>query len=475
MKSSKNVNTLDSEYSMKIPQLNNRDNFRLDRIIDDYQNKITKMARKIIPERKDNKNNEDFFREKMQRTAQKRKHISKGSIKITESIADNAVEKNDEKEHSQMKKMNKGSSKFMQGMPHIKTKDGFFDDNRKSKINLQLISKEEEKSKSKDKQTKLIMPNINKNDKNTFFLTGASQNKKGSEKKNFFGRRELIVNSEEDSDLYSEDEKYFNTQINRTKFESEFQRRSKEKEAKLLRSNEKKNFNFYQNNNETFLNQDNYEFFHSVSNVKSIDYLQRLRNKDDFFKNAKLRKTLKNLEEIKPKKREKMFDKGNYTSTMKNFIKAVNTEVECYSNTLTDIEKGIKNFDHIQSVHVNISPDKIKDKKMMHTDKFVRKYFIYGKSGGTFISEDKHNDKIIEQSDNLAKIRPENSFKFKKLIMDKFSEELTVTEKMLKSTELQAKEFQKKTKVVKSIVGETEKLKQRIVNDLDRFIYKIND
>lgn len=573
MKSSKNVNTLDSEYSMKIPVLNNRDNFRLDKIIEDYQGKIGTIAKKIIPERKDKKNVDDFFKEKPQ---PKKKKVAKGILRINDGVLDNVLEKHDDKEYTQMiKRMNKGDTKFMKGIPQIKQKDGTllnehnmfhktimsektntnisnnnntnntnknpredskekntqedsklpddFKDNRErenretnkdlniTQNNLTSITKE------KEKKSDLIMPDINtfqnqgnlgnnkdkessNKDKNinTFFLTGTTSNtniknktflsnEKDKKRKNLKKNIEIKLNNnfnyninnintedkEEDSDIFSEDDKYFNTQINKSNFEKNFLKRSKEKEAKLKTEKKK---NFMPSNGENFLTQENFEYIKGANSVKNIDYLERLRNNNDFFKNKKLRKTLK-IEEIKPRlKREKIFDKNNYTSTMKDFIKAVNTEVECYTNTFTDIEKGIKNYDHIQSIHADISPDKIQDKKMMYTDKFVRKYFIYGNSGGQFISEDKQNDDIIERSDNLAKIRPEISFKFKKMIMDRFSEKpLIEFDSMFKSSEYQKMQFVKNTKMVKSIVGDTEKLKSRVENDLVRFLHKISN
>jgi hypothetical protein len=522
MKSSKNINTIESDYSMKIPFISNKDNFRLDRIIDDYQARIIKIARNIIPERKDkkdkNKKNDDLIIEKIVPKKKILSLIEKKALRINEGVLDNLLEKRDNKEYKKMlERMTKGDTKFMKGIPQLKSKDGtllnenFISKDLQKSI-FQIVSAEKSKlfSEEDTKGSKLIMPDINQNnntifsnnrsDKNTFFLTGASKENNNMDNNTSIISKYKILNTnekerkrterplkkmkksfnelriktknedDEDSDFFSEDEKYLNTQINRTKFENEFKKRSKEIEARSLRSTEKNN-NFYKSKKDNFFSQMNYEMLNSLNSVKNIDYLDNLRNKNDFFKNKKQRQTLQNFDEQKPKKQEKVFDKNYYTSTMKNFIRAVNTEVESYRNTFSDIEKGVKNYDHIQSVHADISPGKMNDKKMMFTDKFVRKFFIYGSSGGKFISEDKQNDDIIERSDNLAKIRPEISFKFRKIIMDKFTD---VENNVFKSTELQKLQFQKNNKLVKSIVEDTEKLKSRVENDLVRFISKIN-
>jgi hypothetical protein len=526
MKSSKNINTFESSYTMKIPFITNRDNFRLDRIIDDYQSRIIKIARNIIPERKDkkdkNKKNDDLIQEKVVPKKKILSIVEKKVLRINDGVLDNLLEKSDDKDYKKMiERLTIGDTKFMKNIPQLRSKEGISlneklisKDLQKSILNIKSVEKNKNITEERSKGSKLIMPDINQNnnsllnnyksDKNTFFLTGSSsvnninidvntsntgkgkifnstekekeKLKKSSKKlmKKYYNDLKIKIKNEdedeEDSDFISEDEKYLNTQINRTKFENEFYKRSKEIEAKLLRSTDKKK-NFYTNKNDNFFSQANYEMINTLNSVKNIDYLDMLRNKNDFFKNKKQRQTLQCLDEKKPVRQEKVFDKKNYTSTMKNFISAVNTEVEKYRNTFSDIERGVKNYDHIQSVRANISPGKIKDKKMMYTDKFVRKYFIYGNSGGQFISEDKENDDIIERSDNLAKIRPEISFKFRKIIMDKFTD---VEHNVFKSTEIQKLQFQKNNKIVKSMVEDTEKLKSRVENDLVRFLSKIN-
>ena len=149
--------------------------------------------------------------------------------------------------------------------------------------------------------------------------------------------------------------------------------------------------------------------------------------------------------------------------------------MDYYQNTFMDIERGIKNYDHIQSVHWDIQQDKLSDKKMIYTDKeFVRKYFIYGTQGKSqFISENKENDNIIERSDNLAKITPEISYKFKDMIMNRFAEKPLVDfGQFLDRNDYKEKRFQQNSLKVAKLIDETDKRRSRIEKDLKMFYMK---
>jgi len=266
-------------------------------------------------------------------------------------------------------------------------------------------------------------------------------------------------NNNDDSDLLSDENKYLS-----------ITKKNKINKLKSLES-----FNSIKGPYNTQENY-NYNYINNL-NSENKENLDKLKNKTDFFKMSLKTRSLKNLQNPKVAKKEKKFLKTNYLSAMNDFLSAVNTEVDYYTQTFTGIEKGIKNFDHIQSVHVNIPPDKLMDKKMMYNDeKFVRKYFIYGTQGGQFISEDKQNDDIIERSDNLAKITPEISYKFKKMILDRFSEKPLVDfTKFLEPNSYKMQKFKENSKKVAMLIDDTDKRRARVENDLSKFFLKTKE
>ena len=208
-------------------------------------------------------------------------------------------------------------------------------------------------------------------------------------------------------------------------------------------------------------------------NYNTTDTLEKLRNKSDFFNSTEKNINTKN----KLKFSEKKFNKLNYISTMREFINVLSTESDYYNQTFSTIEKGIKNYDYIKSVHVNIPEEKLKDKKIMYTKNkdFVRKFFVYGDKAGGFISEDKKIDNIIQISDNLTKLTPEITFKFRDMIMKRFNSEkieLDYTD-FLKRDDYKDRRCAENARKVNSIIDETENMRNKVEIGLNRIMGKL--
>lgn len=630
--------TYETTYTMKIPIIENSDNFRMDKIIDDYKNKINIIAKNIIPERKETKpeplsKNPDILA-KLKYKKENKNKLFKINDAIIDKIYNNPIDNHGHK--TLINRLAKGDSKFMSGIPQLKTKEGFslnspVNKNKlarhKNEAVLELrkiddsfenkIKYETEKDKDKDKYRNNLKNSINSEIKEHIFSSGddASKNtnskrhsKKdslfltGVEKKvdfNLFDNNINTYNSltrlkdkksqdpfesnkslfkilvNEKKDLKNDTKHSINSVINNSNINNNqnaynsannnhkidyFSSSSENKQGNVMsifsklknnsKNNKDKEFNSISNHNSQYhhsnflinpineyedsdlisdeeqyksviwkiptnsklrsissnmkdyaaknfiMSNQNYKYnynnFLSINNMinDAKNYLanpnndlrnyhqnlDKLKEKNEFFKTTLRTRSLKNLQDPKNSNKEKKFHKENYFNTMRNFVEAVNTEVNFYTQTFSDIEKGIKNFDFIKSVHIDIPHDKILDKKMVFTEKFARKYFIYGNHGGQFISEDKENDDIIERSDNLAKITPEISFKFKKLIMDRFSEKQIVNfSNFIEPNSYKANNIIQNSKKVAQLIDNTDKLRARVDNDLTNFIIKSNE
>jgi len=589
---SKKQNGFEPAYSMQIPRIDNADNFRMDKIIEEYKSKITTIAKFLIPERKGPQKLDPLSKnpDVLARINFKKDNV-KNLLKINDAVMSKMTTSKslDPKAHQAMiTRMAKGDTKLMSGIPQLKSKDGQslnspMDPKKLEKYKQEAIKELKNLEESFDNKisekdhnfnTKLNFLNGNqphestgilkksnfaKNRDNAFFLTGVAghekkvdfnispdnkdisetnsnnqkrfetksnagssskslanalsskkistlsihniiqeiENKPNAEKisgsnlnnlamlgiinekgsfnsnfnntnntkksnnisKNFWRTNNNIINDEEqstDSDLFSEDNRYLSV-------------RNGKKRLKSLQSLN----SFKQVNN----SQENFNFISNLNTMKNFDNLDRLKNKNDFFKMDLKTRSLKNLQNPATAKKEKKFVKTKYYNAINDFLSTVNTEVDQYQQTFTDIERGLKNYDFIQSVHYNIPPDKLKDKKMMYNDeKFVRKYFIYGTQGGQFISEDKENDDIIERSDNLAKITPEISYKFQKMIMNRFAEKPLVDfSSSLDHNPYKASKFKENAKKVAQLIDETDKRRLRVDNDLGHIFARLKE
>jgi len=561
-------------YTMQIPKLDNSDNFRIDKIIEEYKKKINTIAKIIMPEIKapPPKNDLPSKNPDILAKLKYKKENNKNLLKINDAIIGTIVSGNPEDPkayQNRIKRLAKGDTKFMSGVPQLKSKDGTLlnspinkhklekyktevvmdlikiDDSFENKITEKDILNKNNKEKEKESliRTNLIKHNLNNKDAG-FFLTGvaAEQEKKvefflennnkevnttenilnvanhannnrdllknGSTKSianmiknkvrnlnndnsnlkpiNTYKYSDMLLldndNFDKDSDLFSDENRYISitkksgtSKQGKSHFKPKHSLGSwKTQENYNLGSNSpSKNFNF--NSSITSKNpkesQINYALY-----KQNIENLNKLKCKEnDFFKMALRTKSLKNLQNKKAAKKEKRFVKTNYQTAMTEFLSTVNTEMDYYQNTFMDIERGIKNYDHIQSVHWDIQQDKLSDKKMIYTDKeFVRKYFIYGTQGKSqFISENKENDNIIERSDNLAKITPEISYKFKNMIMNRFAEKPLVDfGQFLDRNDYKEKRFQQNSLKVAKLIDETDKRRSRIEKDLKMFYMK---
>jgi len=549
---------------MQIPKISNADNFRIDQIIDEYRMKINSIAKMIIPERKEPPSKLDSSLKNLDIIAKnKLKKENRKIMKINDAIVDKLIidgKNKDQKNHQNLiTKLVKGDSKFMYGVPQIKSIDGYLlnspfdkkkletsknksivemknnDDNYEKKIldikkinnqNSNCINKKNNLNTNKDD---LFLTGVasGSNNNNMDFLFGDTHKECTNKIENILHKNTNInfpnviiqsihdLNDKEDSTkigLMNIDHQNLNNITNSIRKENIFKLFHNNSKGKNLKDNknmisdfEKIKNDMEKNNDDSDIISDDNRYmsitkqkknriksFQNLDSIKGIyinhgkynnldniilnnqDNLDKLKNKSDFFKMSLKTRSLKNLQNPKLAKKEKKFIKTNYKSKMNDFLSAVNTEVNCFTQTFTDIERGIKNFDFIQSVHVNIPPDKILDKKMMYNDeKFIRKYFIYGCQGGQFISEDKTNDDIIERSDNLAKITPEISYKFKKLIMDKFSVKPIVDfGSYLEPNSYKMSKLNENSKKVASLIDDTDKRRARVENDLSNFFLK---
>lgn len=579
-------------YSMQIPKLDNSDNFRIDKIIDEYKNKINSIAKMIIPERKAPPVKSDLSSKNPDILAKIKfnKENRQNLLKINEAVIGKIMnlKPTDPKSHQNMiKRLARGDTKFMTGVPQLKSKDGIslnsplnrnklekykneailelkkIDDSFENKITekdfaINLIN---DNCKEKDNMVKTKKSNLHRNnnfnnnnkDGGGFFLTGVGaqhekkvdfflgennkdldtienilnnadnnnnnephhyNNKRLDTKSNTWSSNKSILhlkkestrsifnilkekanhnknnlkaphpnkvlelgfdmeNLDKDSDLFSDENRYLSiTKKGKNRVKSLQSLGGAWNSQENYKSNNSNNFNNSNNLNKLKESQAN---FTTGFNYNLENNLEKLKSKEtDFFKMSLRTKSLKNLQNQTTAKKEKRFLKSNYLNTMNEFLSSVNTEMDFCKNTFCDIERGIKNYNHIQSVHWDIQPDKLLDKKMIFQDEqFVRKYFIYGTQGGQFISEDKHNDDIIERSDNLAKITPEISYKFKKMIMDRFAEKPLVDfGQFLDRNEYKERMFKENTMKVAKLIDDTDKRRARIEKDLSRIFLK---
>lgn len=553
-------------YSMQIPKIDNADNFRIDKIIEEYKSKINSIAKIIIPERKQAQNKNEFNIKNPEILAKLKfkKENKQNLLKINDAIVGKILtsQPTDPKEHKNMiKRLAKGDTKLMLGIPQLRSKDGLLLNSPLNKLKLEKYKNESivelkkiddsyenkitdkdfvnnlnninNKNNNKDYNVKESMAktkksNLSKNKDAGFFLTGvAGQHEKkvdfflGENKKdldsiennlnaNYNRKNEIKSNTdfstksirqikkESNKSIYNSLKEKANLQSNKhnnktnieklaldnENFDKDSDLFSDENRYISITKKGKNRVKSLQSVNRAWNTQENYNgSLPQLNNYNNyyktnLDSLSKMKSKEaDFFKMSLRTKSLKNLKNQKTAKKEKRFLKTNYLSAMNDFLSTVNTEMDFYMNTFTDIERGMKNYDHIQSVHWDIQPDKLLDKKMIYQDEqFVRKYFIYGTQGGQFISEDKANDDIIERSDNLAKITPEISYKFKNMILDRFAEKPLVDfGQFLERNEYNQKRFKENTIKVAKLIDDTDKRKARIEKDLNRFFLKAKE
>jgi len=603
-------NSFEPTYSMQIPVLHNSDNFRIDKKIEEYQNKINSIAKMIIPEQTKPAAKSEIISKNTDTLAKiKFKKVNtKKLLRINDAIVDKMLENKigDQKVHQNLiTRLAKGDTKFMDGIPQLKSKDGLLlnspitkvklehfkneailelkkiDDSYENKIteinNITLKNKNNTKNNSSNKKNKnhkindasLFLTGVTAEERKADFFPTGHDNKDSnnmntnlnknenkfikkrqesinhfsskSQEKNHFNKESIDnnfnLNNENDqiknirniikekrshnqvgiltklkerTDLIYYDKNTSNTYFKTLNFNKTHLNLNQTNYTTLNYKNRTGDFNIANNQNISKLTdsdllsdenrcisfnekepiksigsvnsknfqrkQESFNFLNNLNSIKNFNNLEKLKKKADFFKLDMKTKSLKNLQNPKDARMEKKFLKTNYLKTMNEFLSTVNTEVDQYNNTFSNIERGIKNYDFIQSIHANIPPDKLMDKKMMFHDNFVRKYFIYGTQGGQFISEDKTNDDIIERSDNLAKITPEISYKFKKLILDKFSEKPLIDFKTNKEqNSYKAEKSRNISKKVAQLIDETDKRKARVDNDLSLFFLKTKE
>jgi hypothetical protein len=569
----------ESTYSMQIPKINNADNFRIDKIIEDYRKKINSIAKIIISDRKPapNKNELPSKNPDILAKLKFKKENKQNLLKINDAIIDKILSTKpsaNKEHHNMINRLAKGDTKLMLGIPQLKSKDGHLlnsplrkqklekykneaiidlmkiDDSYDDKItdkdlinNINNFNSTNKEHNEKHTTVTTRKSNFNRNNEEGFFLTGvgAQQNKKvdfllGENPKHLYPIENILNNKNNNEHNKNNLKKVIKSKtgsstksiqnLNNNNYNNNLKKESTKSNFDLLKdkanlknNNAKIHLNLQVNkefseneifdkDSDLFSDENRYlsitkkgkspvktlQSLGSVWNTQenncnttlphltqfkgNLENLSKLKSKEnDFFKMALRTKSLKNLQNQKTAKKEKKFLKTNYISAMNEFLSTVNTEMDFCTHTFTDIEKGMRSYDHIQSVHWAIQPEMLLDKKMIYQDEqFVRKYFIYGTQGGQFISEDKGNDDIIERSDNLAKITPEISFKFKKIIMERFAEKpLVDCAQFIDRNEYKQRKFKENTIKVAKLIDDTDKRKARIEKDLSRFFLKAKE